>query len=234
MIKELFYELYNGYRQVVGKGAVIVLFIASLPALFRLYGDKDRGWAGALLSPLSVIGCAASGLVGKILSVKEDGRAKRLFSFALVLCLCILAVTVSGSNIIYENITHYAENDMHIPQDMILSMDAVLSDSDDPKVLTMPGWGLYFESYSSAFDMMYEEPANGDSALLDEDERTVYIQLSDVHPDMKKITSIAHRYGCGYIVLSNGIWPDVPVTSCGYELLYGTDSCSVYREVRTP
>ncbi|MCR5673755.1 MAG: hypothetical protein K6F87_08600 [Lachnospiraceae bacterium] len=225
MIRELFYELYSGYRQIVGDGAVMVLFAASLLVLLMIRRENDRGCAGALLSPLSVIGCAAAGFTGKI---------KKPLALIFAVALCFLSVTVSGKNIIYDNIGRRAENDVHIPQDVITSMDAVLSDSDDPKVLTMPGWGLYFESYSSKFQLMYEEPRNGDTASLNEDERTAYMQLGNIHPEMKKVAAAAHRSGCGYIVMSNDIWPDVPPTACGYKVLCETPSCTVYREVTTP
>ena len=234
MIKELFYELYSAYRQIVGKGAVIVLFIASLLALYRLSEDNDRGLPGIILSPLSAIGCAVSKLIDMACTVRNDKKVLKTATAALAVCLCFLAVTVSGDNIFYGNISRPAENNMHIPADLLTSMDAVLADDEEPKVLTMPGWGPYFSAYSSKFDLMYEEPEDGVSSILDEDERTVYMQLSDVHPEMKKVAAIAHKTGCRYIVMSKSIWPDIPVTSCGYKVYYDTSTCCVYKEVRTP
>ena len=80
---------------------------------------------------------------------------------------------------------------------------------------------------------MIISPKAEDAASSDEDMRTLYAQLSVAHPDMRKVASIAHKRGCGYVALSDGIWPEVPITELGYELIFETDGCRLYREVNT-
>ena len=113
-----------------------------------------------------------------------------------------------------------AENVMHIPQDLVESMDSILAESESPSVLTMPGWDMYFESYSSKFTIAYESDADN--------------ELEKIHPDMKKVAEAAQECNCDFVVLSRDLWPQVPISRYGYEPVYETDGCIVYKEVKTP
>ena len=113
-------------------------------------------------------------------------------------------------------------------------LDVILSECDAPKVLTMPGWGMYIESYSSKFSLMYEDPEGGDLSRYDEETAGVITELQKVSPDMKKVAAAARRCGCGYVILSTDLWPAKPITGYGYDLIFESDTCVVYREVKTP
>lgn len=228
MVRQILSDLYNTYRQIVGNGAVITLFLVCVTVLF-LTGAICKKWP-VILSPLGTIGYAVS----KIIDILISRNGKRYLSAAFAVLIIALAVTSSGSNILASDMNPKAENMMHIPSDIVEAMDAVLADTDEAKVLTMPGWGLYFESYSPAFSLMYDLPAHREAAWMNEYERNAYTELGKVHPDMKKVAEAARGCECGYVVLSNDIWPDVPLTKYGYEIIYETEMCSVYREVETP
>ena len=234
MIRELLYELYTDHRYVAGSGAVLILYLASvLTIVLTGSGKKDRILPAVMSVPVS-IGYALSVFIDTV----TEGRKKKpaLFYATCIFAgvICLMAVAASGTAVFSKDIAQIAENDMHIPYGLTETMDAILDESDDPKVLTMPGWGPYFESYSSAFSMMYEEPEKGDISGMNEDESCVYTELSKVHPDMRKVVLAARRNGCTYVVLSDGIWPDIPITQCGYELVREGGGSLLYREVKTP
>lgn len=233
MIKELFFEIYTYHRQLAGEGAVIVLFAAALLFCVCLFAKRGQRYAAGVLSILSTIGIAASEFFEEALSrIKKPVLKTAAGIFAAA--ICVLAIASSGRRIFSSEFSEKAIDAMHIPQGMTGAMDAILSDSEEPMVLTMPGWGLFFTSYSSRFQMMYEEGHGGDITSFDEDERVAFGELSDVHPDMKKVSLSARRAGCTYIVTSRDIWPEIPLTKFGYELMYENDNCLVYKEVTTP
>ncbi len=228
MIRELISELYTFYRQLAGTGSVIVMFLSAL-AVIVIVRKNRRGITPVLLSFCGCIASVAGTVVDKTFSCKKDSNKERILSTLFASMILILAITSSGTLIFSQSMSVAAENDMHLPAYIVEAADAVINDGVDGCVLTMPGWGPYFESYSSGYKII--SPGQEDTSSSDEDIRTIAIQLYQVHPDMKKVASAAHRKGCGYVVLSDGIWPDVPITEFGYELLFETDGCRVYREV---
>ena len=230
-MKELLSQIYDGYRQFVGTGSVVVLFLSAVCVIIFSYRRTDRKCMPLLLSVCGSIAVAAAYVYELIGSGSSDRRirsAGRIFA----LLLGILCISMSGTMIFSKGLFVRAENDLHLPGFVTEAADAVIADGGDGCILTMPGWRPYFESYSSKLSVV--SPGDEDSDLADEDMRTLYAQLIKVHPDMKKVAASAHRKGCGYIVLSDGIWQDIPLTRFGYELIYETEGCRVYREVRTP
>ncbi|MBR6159597.1 MAG: hypothetical protein IKQ40_04780 [Lachnospiraceae bacterium] len=241
MLKELFGELYTYHRQLAGSGAILVLF----PAALLLLAASRRKWIPLILSPLTAIAAAVTQIIETVFAKKErkalewaraeeEKTSVRMFTGIFTVCLLAFAIILSGEGLIFGDMVTHKYNDMHIPGDLDAAMSGILDDSDSPRVLTMPGWGVYFKSYSSAFDMMYDDPYGDDLSFDDEDKWTAYTQLSVLHPDMKKVASAAKRSGCTYVVLSNDIWPEVPVTDFGYETFIKGDMFTVYREVAGP
>lgn len=208
MVRELLGELYSLYRQFTGTGAIVVLFILSAIVLGKRY--KSRCEMPVYLSVLGTIGYAISEIITRLSGI--------LAVFAAA--ICILAVATSGSNVLSSDMNSRAENVMHLPANLVESMDVILDESYTPSILTMPEWNPYFESYSSDFIVKYE------SGLNDE--------LAKLHPDMQKVAETAHECNCEYVVISSEIWPEIPITKFGYELMYETDGCVVYKEVKTP
>lgn len=238
MIRELMYELYSNIRLLIGSGAVVVLFIASLIFVFRDRtdndGDADHDPCPALFfSPLVLIGCAVSLMFSKVTDTFKNPLAKRA-ALVFAACLAALIIASSGTFVFSNDLSGRAENDMHIPSDLIGAMDAVLADDGAAKVLTMPGWGAYLSAYSSSFTLMYEDPEGEDLSGLDEDSRIVYRQLLTTHPDMKAVASAAKRAKVSHIILSDSLWPEVPITKFGYEPALEEGGCIVYREVKAP
>ncbi len=230
MIKELINESYTGYRQLVGTGSVIVLFIAAILTVLIVMRKKQK------ITPLiiSVCGCVAAVAAFVIERICEKIADKRIryAAAAFAALIFIFVITSSGTNVFSQGQSVAAENDFHIPGYIVESADVILGEKRDARILTMPGWGEYFAAYSSGCDII--SPKAEDAASPDEDMRTLYAQLSVVHPDMRKVASIAHRRGCGYVVLADGIWPEVPITDMGYELIFETEGCRLYREVNAP
>lgn len=233
MIKELLYKLYTDHRQFAGDGAVMVMFIASILALILLYRKKEKSPGAVFLSPLAAIAVAAAAICEEAVS-RFTKRSHRCGAGLVAVFLCILAVVSSGTNVFSEELSERAENNMHIPTGIMEAMDVTLSDTDEPRIAVMPGWGQYFEGYSSRFGLMYEEPDGDDISSFNDDQRIVYTELSDVHPDMGKVASAARRAGCRYVIISRDVWPKVAINGHGYKLMFENDRCLVYREVDAP
>ena len=51
---------------------------------------------------------------------------------------------------------------------------------------------------------------------------------------MGKVAKAAKKKDIAYVILSKGIWQDMPLDRFGYEIIYENDTCAVYREVSTP
>ena len=234
MIRELFYELYMFFRRFAGTGAVAVLFIVALImyAACRKCGEKSGWWR--FLSVISAIGCAFSETFYAIVDRYRNKPLYRYLAGFFGVCLMVLAIAASGKSVFSAEFTSRAENDMHIPPGILEAAQYIAEDAENPVVLVMPGWGAYFESFSSGLKMAYHDPENEDASELGEDERTLYLQLQMDNPDMKKIAGTAHRIGCGYVVLSEDLWSEFPITRFGYELMRECDGCLVYREVNSP
>ncbi len=230
-MRELFSEIYRGYRQFTGTGAVVVLFIVAVAVIILFYRARNRKITPVILSVGGSIAFVAAS-VWDMVTMPNAGRRKNLAARLFAALVCVLAITLSGTSPFTRNISEKAENDMHLPSFVPEAAEAVIGDGTYKTILTMPGWGDYFKSYSSAYSVV--SPDEDDAYLADEDMRTLYTQLIKVHPDMKKVASGAHRMECGYVILSDGIWQDIPLTDLGYELIYETEGCRVYREVRTP
>ena len=208
MVRELLGELYSLYRQFTGTGSVMVLFIVSVIVLF--ISNINRNERPVILSVLGTVGCAVSKIISRLSGVSAIFAAS----------LCALAVISSGTNVSLPAMNSKAENYMHIPTDLVESMDSIIAESDSAHILTMPGWDLYFEGYSSGFVIEHESDA--------------YNELKKIHPDMKKVAEAAHECNCDFIVISSDLWPEVPITRYGFEPVYETGSCIVYKEVKSP
>ncbi|MCR5302847.1 MAG: hypothetical protein K6E49_10465 [Lachnospiraceae bacterium] len=232
MIKELIWQIHNGHRELVGDGAILVLFVASLTALLFLIPVKTKKIIPLFLSVPATIGCAIAGFIKAVLDIRYSSKLYKALSVLLAAALVILVCTVSGRMVFSSDLAGKNENDLHMPAGIVAAGEEILAQSSDPKVLTMPGWGLYLKSLSSSFTLMYDDE-NGASSL-DGDQMRVYEELLKDSPSMKKIAAFAHAEDCGYVVLSKDMWPERPITSYGYELIYEDDSCGVYREVMTP
>lgn len=230
MIGEIFYKLHTYHRYLAGGGAVLVLSAAAL----LLCAKSGIKWKALILSPFGVIGIGAAKVFEEMSRKIKEGGKRWVFAGLFVACLLLLAIICSGDSLVSGQVGEPVSNRMHLPGDLSDAMQGILEDDEAPRVLTMPGWGPNFMAYSSAFELMYEDPYGPDLSFEDEDQWLVYTQLSVLHPDMKKVAAAAHRAHCRYIVLSNDIWPDIPVTSFGYEPFISCDICTVYREVAKP
>lgn len=230
MFIKLIGELNTYHMQLVGTGAVSVLFFAALLYCIR----EDRKNAPLILSPLCAISVAAAKVIDASFCRKEDSRRGKIFTVIFTVCILALAAASSGKDLVTGDMSQPAGNDMHIPGDLTAAMDILLEDEGELHVLTMPGWGVYFKAYSSRFMMMYDDPKDKDPGLLEGYEWTAYTELMVQHPDMRKVAASARRSGCAYVVLSNDIWPERPITFFGYEPVYEGEVCTVYREVKAP
>ncbi len=227
MIRELFYELHSTLRSVAGDGAVFVLFV--LCALFLAsvnFTSGKRSWA-CLLSPLSLIAATVSSVIQKAYATADKCAAK-IMAAVFAGLIAVLAITSSGKNVFSRELCEKAENDMHVPGYIMTAMNEVADEgAEEIRVLAPDRWTAYFEGYSGRFIPVYD-----DDSLSDEDRRILDAELESIHPDMKKIASIAHGSGCGYVVLPDSMWPDIPITKLGYEVMAECGGCTVYREVR--
>ena len=234
MVRGLLDELHRDFTSFRGTGSVMVLFAAALIVLYLLYSKRKQGTGAVGISVLAAISFVMAAAIDHALSLKTDRRLYRGGAAVFTAVLCLFTAVYSGSAVYLQGDFERAGNEMHIPDDMAEAASFIVKDADHPTVLVMPGYGPYFESFSSAYDLAYEEPYDGDLSHLGEDEWLIYTHLSTVHPVMRKVSNAAKRLGCDYVVLSDDIWPEIAITKCGYETVLELDTCSVYREVNAP
>lgn len=234
MILELLRELYGTYRRFAGNGVFIALFVVSAFALIYAYRIRQKGSAYILLSPFGTIGAAASEMIRAVSSSKYPRPAVKTAAVVFAVILATLTITSSGEYVFSDEVSSPSTNDMHMPEGLDMAADAILDDSSAPMVLTMPGWGTYLTAYSSNIRLMYEDPLGNDISRLGDDARSAYTELGRTHPDMKKIAQLAGKNGCTYVIVSDRMWPEFPLTYYGYEMIYDDGNCSVYKEVSAP
>ncbi len=234
MIRELMAETYIRFRQYAGEGSVPALYVASVVVLLCLCPVFFKKRRPMLLSVIVTPAVAVTQLVKEVCTKTEGKKIYRYARYVFVAFLVLLLVTTTGDSVFSGSITTKKYDDMHMPSDLAKAIDVVIADKEDAKVLTMPGWGLYVKAYTSKCETVYTDPKGGDISGFDEDLRVMYTELSKDHPAMKKIAMRAHAVGADHVILSNAMWPEFPITYYGYELVEAFDTCSVYREVRTP
>lgn len=233
MLRELLYELYNGYRKIIGTGAVFVLVLASVPVIAGMR-KNGRSILPVILSPLSACALAAERILDYIYKKKDESSVPKKAATVFSALVLIVAIAASGKSVFSDEFTERAENDMHLPGYVLSAMEAINEDGEAPRVLTMPGWEVYFMSMSSRYELPLCYEQNDRFASVSADQATVSFELSKKDPDMRKISEVAKRNGCTYIVLSDDLWPSVRLTSCGYETVRECGGCTVYREVKSP
>ena len=228
MIKELLSELHSNIRSIVGDGSIFVLYIASVILLISVFTKTAKRLRGVILSVPAAVATAVSYVFERLCSGSYKDRIVKYAAITFAACLCLLVIASSGRSVFSKELCERAENDMHLPGGMETAMSSILEEDDEPCVIVPYEWGAYFAAYSSRFNVVYDDPA-----MTGEDRQTLMTQLDSIRPDMKKVTGIAHKLGCTYAVIPDGIWPEVPIEKCGYELMLDCDGCNVYREVKT-
>lgn len=240
-MKELYQQFITTYENYQGTGKLLVLFLVAVLVIFLIEknGKKDRRkWNPAvfLLSIWTGIAYAASMIAGSMFSIQTDTdetkKKKRLSLMGVLsLVLCILFLSLSGTRVFSNTYFEKADNSMHIRQEYVQVMDALLEETESPKVIAPPGFAPYLKMYSSRFKTLYDYPRNGDTSQLSEDARAVYEQLSGAHPDTKLIADTARENGCQYVLMEEGkFYPDFPITEFGFEYLKTVGGWNIYKE----
>ena len=220
MIRELLYDLYSQHRLLVGTGSVLVLYLAAALVVARSGREKDHDLP-LLLSVPATIGAAFAVLLKRCLP-SEGKTVGKIGVVVFSALFIVLAVSISGDNVFSRQFCTRAESGMHIEPDLCEAADAILAENDRPNVIVMPGWDVSLAAYSSRLNMIHE------------DEDAGLTELEKIHPDLGKVAKAAKRKDAGYVLLSKGIWPEMPMDRYGYALIFENDTCAVYREVSTP
>ena len=214
---------------MIGDGSILVLYAAAVIAVVIIVRDDGKRILPVILSIPALIAASAALVIKKVTGLPFKSRFVKIIATAFAACICILTIASSGRSVFSRELCEKAENEMHLPGGVMQAMMEMLRSGDDLKVVAPYEWTPYLESYSSRFIPVYNDPS-----LKDADKELLRTELDDISPDMKKITSIAKRAGYGYVLLPEGIWPEVPITKCGYELVDEYNGCRLYREVKTP
>ncbi len=229
MLRELYFELHSGWRSIVGDGSMAVLYLIAAAVVVGLFAGCRRKILPALLCVTALIAAAAGLIFEKINALYEGNRRKRAAALVFAGCICMLAIFSSGRSVFSGEFCEKAENDMHIPTGIVSAMSEFAGTGEEITVLAPYEWTPYLEGFSTHLVPLYRNPSlsTADTDMLSE-------ELSKLRPDMRKITAVSKRCGCRFVLLPDGIWPEVPITRCGYELMAEYDGCSVYREVDGP
>lgn len=217
----------------MGTGAFLVLFVVML---FVVVSKKNHDGKQLEIIPMLLVmpGVVAAGILSLLKSVfelKNDNKAVRYLVRLFGIILCAFVIMISGDRILSPSYCIYADNSMHIPQGLLGAMDTILSDSTgEAYVMVAPGYSEYFDAYSSRFVLAYNEPTLQDVSDFDKEDREGYLELSNKHPDMKKVSDAAKANKSSYIVLvTDGYWPDVPLTEFDYDLFAQVGGFDIYK-----
>lgn len=230
MLSELFGNVLSSYKSLFGTGSILVLFVVGVFALLLLsQGDEKK--IAPLTLVLSSFG-AIGAFVAKIITVKDE-KVTRLIR-ALILVACVFVIVVSGKRILSPVFLEKSENSMHIPSGLKETMDIMLEGSGDDTigVVSMPGYGNYFEGYSTRFKLIYEEPYDGDVVRVPDEYKEAYLELCKTYPDMRIVARAARNANCKYIVvLEDAYWPQIPLTELSYEVVGGSGGFVIYEDM---
>lgn len=246
-MKELYQQFVTTYENYRGTGKLLVLFIVAVLLIFLVQknGEQDKTdgtkWSPAvfLLSVWTGIAYAGSFIADFLFCPQTDlepdmavsKKRKIPFMGLLSLILCILLLSLSGTRIFSNTFFEKTENPMHVRPEYVQVMDALLEETESPKVIAPPGFAPYLKMYSSRFETLYDYPKNGDTSKLSEDARAVYEQLSGAHPDTKLIADVARETGCQYVLMEEGkFYPEFPITEFGFELEKTVVGWNIYKE----
>lgn len=246
MVSTLWNNLITTYKLYIGTGSLLVLFVVALmyKTLHGLRNGKKISellWPGILM-PWGSIGMAFGELflnreiseAVPAISVKNEKyvNAYKATIKIVIAVVLVYILIISGNRFVSPEFYVKADNNMHIDANLLKAMDFILADSETESigVVTMPGAGEYFRSYSSRFDMMYEDPVDGDVSGLKKELNQTYQELSVKYPDMLIVSNAAKREGCRYIVIRNdSYWPKIPLTEYEYDLIFTCGYWDVYK-----
>lgn len=246
-MKELYQQFVTTYENYRGTGKLLVLFLVAVLLIFpvqKSMGQKKAdgaGWSPVvfLLSIWTGIAYAGSFIADFLFCTQTDSKSnaatdkKRKYPLMglLSLVLCILLLSLSGTRVFSHTFFEKAENSMHVRPEYVQVMDALLEETESPKVIAPPGFAPYLKMYSSRFDTLYDYPKNGDISELSGEARAVYEQLSSAHPDTKLIADTAKETGCQYVLMEEGkFYPEFPITEFGFELEKTVGGWNIYKE----
>lgn len=236
MIYSIWHGFITAYEEYTGTGVILVLFVLAMGYLIIFTSDKKKRDKNAMLilSPLGSISCALSDVIEKAGELHANNKYIAYAQRILVLLLCAFVILISGKRIISPDVYVKADNTMHMPNELIETMNTILEDTDDEQIgiATMPGYGEYYTAYSSRFFLMYEDPSYGELTGYDAKVSDAYRELGKKNPDMRKLALAAKDSGCNYIVIDNdACWPEEPLTNFGYELIANCGNKDIYKIV---
>ena len=240
MIRQIWYDFVTAYKDYSGTGPILVLFVVALMliAVLNIRNGREEKTLSAIFAGIGTIALAMSKFVLAVFDKKNLKKSYRVITCLFALALCVFAVSMSGRRIFSRIFMQKAENDMHIPQNLVGVMDELLKNVPEGEIAVFPAPELeaYFSAYSSRFSFGYEE-RYGDVSGFDEITQKAYTELTKAHPDMSAVADAAIEAGSRYVILKTGIWPRVPLSEFGFNLIYENEGFTVYeylKEVDAP
>jgi len=259
MLSRIWNVIITEYKAFFGNGALFTLFALCLGILCLSELRKKKSAGGILIPYIITIWGTIGILFAKVFLGKitdsdsnEDNsgiaeereetkgtidKPARILMGTVIAVFMVFILTISGKRITSADYYYKADNSMHIPADLLEVMDTILSGDDkaDIGIVTMPGYGGLFESYSSRFATLYKDPVSGtlDDKIYDKKIRAAYDELRDIYPDMRAISDAARANGCDYIVLkSEAYWPKKPLTDFDYDIIATCGEWNVYKSTK--
>lgn len=234
MLYTLWYDFITKYKEIVGAGSILTLFVVSLGLITVIKYKKEEKTSLILyfLSVWATIGIAVAKVFDAFINREYKSRLEKTMVLTIVLVISTFAILISGERILAPDYYIKAENTMHIANDLRDTMDFILNDSiGTAGIVTMPEYGEYFTAYSSEFYLAYEDPIYSDDiAGYPENARNAYVELGKQYPDMSKVAKLAKDTECRYIVLKNdAYWPRTRLEDLGYGIVNSCGEWVVYK-----
>lgn len=233
-MKEFIYKLLTGFYQFRGEGKLISLFILALLVIY-LKGQKEEGGrrqspAVFLLSSWTAVAYVLTYAMDRVWNEKMVKKPLSILTKLSAVFLSVSIVIFSGKAVFHEEFCKKADNSMHIKQEYVAALDCILSDSDAPCIIAPPEIAPYLKMYHAKIETLYDYPKNQDVSLLSEEAQIVYGELSDAHPNTKKIAEIGKKNGYQYIIWNpSKYYPEFSLTLYGYEKFADVEGLEVYK-----
>lgn len=202
-------------RKIIAFPSILILLFFFNPIFYKYIGTRFlQGIYWRLMWMLPMVFIIAFSFTDII--YKCRGSALRpILVFVVAICIICTGKKIFGIETYTEK-----ENNYKISQAAIEISDLVQSNLLDWKeTIIVPNELLCdIRQYSCAVGLLYGRNAEGFISEIDEDEATVYQEMSKNNPDIALITNIAKKNNCRYIVLNNEFHKiNQDLTVYGYE-----------------
>lgn len=214
-------------RKILIGPSVLLMVVIFNPWLYEKINTKFLNgtyWRAFWIIPvIPVIACAAVHLLTSL-------PKKWMKTLA---ALSIAVIVIGGGTCVYmepgQEFTR-ATNIYKLPQEAVDVCNALLQQESEPHVVMDERLFYYTRQYSADIYQMYGRDAAGFIDQIQQDEKSVYDQMTSDSPDFNYIAQVMRKKGYNWLVRYSGDQVgEITPESAGFELVDTVDGYNIYR-----